>query len=274
MEAEKGYSYLAEMAAKAHKDKMGKFKGFIVEGDLRVGKTSYSIKVMRDVHMILNPSLSIDEAYEKALENMHFNLEPFLDLVSEKQREIKAMLPKVDWSRRIPVATLDDGSLYAGAGLFFTNQKLYSAFQNAMTTIGTAVSAIIITVPKVQALTKPLREFYNYHPVTVRVYSPYQREAVIREWYTAKSGRLKKRKLYVDVFSPRIPTSHYAKYLRKRIELGEDSVKQLREAIEEGQLSEEVAAEAIQNIPDFNVLREELRDVQKRLQRRKQAIEA
>jgi len=265
---ERQYSFTAELAARTHLSPTGKFKGYIIEGDLRVGKTSYAIKVMRDTYMILHPEATIDEAYEFALEQMHFNLGPFLDLVAEKQRHIKAMLPDIDWTTRIPICTLDDGSLYAGVSLYFTDQKLYSAFQNTMTTIGTAVSNIAITCPRIESLAKPIREFYNYHPISVTTFDEYRRKATVSKWYQySKTGRLRKKKMCVDEFTPRIPTKHYAKYLKNRIELGEDSVNKLRDAVKEGKLAEEVAAEALRNHPDFDKLKPELEMMQKRLER-------
>lgn len=258
------FSYLAEIAAHCHKSPMGKFKGFLVDGELRIGKTVYSIKVMRDVFKILHHGISEDEAYEMALGHMHFKLKPFLERVREKQREIKALLPRIDWSRRIPILTLDDASLYAGVDLYFRNQKLYSAFQGTMTTIGTACSTLIMTAPKVDALAKPIREFYDYLPVRVTEYDEYRREATIREWYTAKSGRLNKRKIAVDQFTPRVPDKHYARYLKDRIELGEEAIDDLLEAVNAGEVKEELAAKTLKDLPEFEKLRGELSDAQKR----------
>jgi hypothetical protein len=258
------FSYLAELAANCHKSPMGKFKGFIVDGELRAGKTTYSIKVMRDIFKILNPGISDDDAYDMALAHMNFKLKPFLERVREKQREIKAMLPRIDWSRRIPVLTLDDASLYAGVDLYFRSQKLYSAFQGTMTTIGTACSALILTAPKVDALAKPIREFYDYLPVRITEYDEYRREATIREWYTARSGRLNKRKVAIDQFTPRVPNKHYARYLKDRIELGEEAIDDLLDAVKEGEVKEDIAAKTLRGLPNFHKMRGELADAQKR----------
>lgn len=256
-------SYLAETAAKTHLSPLGRFNGFIIEGELRMGKTSYSIKAMRDTYIILNPSLSKDEAYEMALDNVHFKIEPFLKLIREKQKEIKSMLPKIDWSKRIPILTLDDASLYAGIDLYFRSQKLYSAFQNTMTTIGTAVSVLLITAPKHSSLAKPLREYYDYYVTRITGIDEHRREAKIREWYTARSGRLRLKKVATDEFTAYIPNKHYAKYLQNRIELGEESVEELLAAVDEGKVSKDVADKALENVPDFKKLRKELDDVKK-----------
>lgn len=255
------FSYLAEMAANAHQGSLGKFKGFIVEGELRVGKTVYSIKAMRDMYMILNPRMSRDEAYELALKSVHFKIKPFLRLIRAKQREIKTMLPKIDWAKRIPILTLDDASLYAGVDLYFRSQKLYSAFQNTMTTIGTAVSVLMITAPKHTSLAKPLREFYDYHVVRITEYDEHRREAAIKEWYTTKGGGLRLRRIATDEFTAYIPNRYYARYLKERIELGEESVEELLAAVEEGKISKETAGKVLKGLPDFKKLRGELRKV-------------
>jgi len=255
------FSYLAEIAAKAHKGPLGKFKGFIVEGELRTGKTSYSIKAMRDIHMILNPGMSRDEAYEIALKCVNFKISPFLRLVRAKQKEIKNMLPKIDWTKRIPVLTLDDASLYAGVDLYFRSQKLYSAFQNTMTTIGTAVSALIITAPKHTSLARPLREFYDYNVVRITEYDEHRREAAIKEWYTTKTGGLRLRRIATDEFTAYIPNRYYAKYLKDRIELGEESVEELLAAVDGGTVTKTTADKVLEGLPDFKKLRDELKTI-------------
>lgn len=212
--------------------------------------------------MILNPELSIDDAYEMALQHIHFKIGPFLKLIRAKQKEIREMLPKIDWKRRIPILTLDDGSLYAGVDLYFKSPKLYSAFQNTMTTIGTAVSTLIITAPKIEALTKPLREFYDYHPVRITEYDEYRRDAAIKEWYTARSGRLRTKRLATDEFNVLIPTKFYVRYLTDRITLGEEAVEELMAAVDEETVSKETAVKVLKGLPDFKKLQEELRQIQ------------
>lgn len=256
------FSYLAEMAAETHRSPLGEFKGFIVEGELRKGKTSYSIKAMRDIYMMLNPGMSKDDAYEMALKSVHFKIEPFLRLIRAKQREVKRMLPEIDWTRRIPVLTLDDASLYAGVDLYFKSQKLYSAFQNTMTTVGTAVSALIITAPKHTSLAKPLREFYDYYVVRITGYDEYRREATIREWYTARSGRMNLKRIATDEFSAHIPNRFYAQYLAERIKLGEESVEELLAAVEGGKITKVTADQVLEGLPSFKELRGELEKVQ------------
>jgi hypothetical protein len=258
---ERGPSFLAEMVANAHLSPTGKFKGFIIEGELRIGKTSYSIQAMRDVFMLLDPALSIDEAYELALRHIHFKIGPFLKLILEKQREIRTALPKIDWSKRIPVLTLDDASLYAGVDLFFKDQKLYAAFQDTMTTIGTAISSLIITAPAVDALAKPLREYYDYHPVRITEFDRYRREATIKEWYTARSGRLNTKKMHKDRFNVLIPDKYYSRYLAERIALGEAAVEELMAAVKQGTISKDVAIKVLKGLPDFKELRREIAEV-------------
>jgi len=217
-------SLAAEMILDACKSPPGEFRGFIIEGKLRSGKTAYSIKVMRDIFMALNPKMTREEAYELALQHIHFELEPFLELVKQKQKEIREMLPKIDWTQRIPVVTLDDASLYAGTDLYFKNQDMYGAFQDAMTTIGSAVGGIIVTAPAHEALTKCLREYYSYHVVEITKRGVWERDAKIKEWYRKKSGKLDLREIGTDEFTAHIPTPIYAKYLKPRLEKGEEAV--------------------------------------------------
>lgn len=219
-------SLMAEMIVDAHKSPLGEFKGFIITGKVRTGKTVYSIKGMRDVFMALNPKLTIEKAYELALQHIYFKIDPFLSLVAKTQRAIRERLPKIDWTQRIPVMTLDDASLYAGADLYIKDQAMYSAFENSMTTIGSAASSIIITAPHHLALTKCLREYYSYYVVKITKYDAYRREAKIMEWYEAKNRKLKLREVGTDDYTARVPNAVYAKYLAPRLGEGERAVEE------------------------------------------------
>lgn len=235
---------MAEMIVDAHKSPLGDFKGFIITGKVRTGKTVYSIKGIRDVLMMLNPKLTMAEAYELAIQYTYFEIDPFLTLIKDKQREIRERLPKIDWTQRIPVVTLDDASLYAGADLYIKDQAMYSAFENSMTTIGSAASSVIITAPHHLALTKCLREYYSYYVVKITKYDAYRREAKIMEWYEGKNRKLKLREVGTDEYTARIPNAFYAKYLAPRLEKGEKAVEEGL-AISRGRTLEKVGTEPI-----------------------------
>jgi hypothetical protein len=258
-------SYLAEAIAAAHNSPTGKFVGAIIIGEPRKGKSSYALKVMRDVYLILNPQLTEEEAYEMALQSLYFKIDKFLDLVLRKQDEIEEMarIGKMDWTQRIPVATLDDASLYAGVDLFFRDQRLYSAFQGTMTTIGTAVSGILITAPTDEALTKCLREYYNYYIVSITEFDQYRREATIREWYQKNDYQWRKRKRKegsLDRFNVLLPDKIYSKYLLGRVHQGKEAIKELMVAIKEGKVSKLTAAKVLKDVPDFEKIGREIPD--------------
>ena len=217
----------AEMILDAHQGPSGEFKGLIVEGKPRIGKTVYAIKTLRDVYLQLHPEATMEEAYEWAIQNIHFKLEPFLTHIGSRQKEIREMLArgKIDWTKRIVASVLDDSSLYAGTDLYFQNQALYAAFSDTMTTIGSAASGVMITCPKYQALAKPIREFYNYYVVKITKIDEWRREAKIMEWYEGgRSRALKLREYGADEFTAHVPQAIYSKYLGPRLQLSEDAV--------------------------------------------------
>lgn len=219
-------SFLAEDIVNACREKMGSFVGGIVVGGPRKGKTAYTIKVMRDVYRTLHPEIDMKTAYMMAIDSLFLKIDRFLKQTSEKQHYMKSRLPDIDWSQRIPVGTLDDASIYAGPDLYFQDQDLYSAFQGTMTTIGTAYSSILITAPSPDALTKCLREYYDYYIIKITETSSDDSLATIQEWYrkpgTASTRVL--RKVAEDVFTRHIPKKIYAKYLGPRIEMGIEAV--------------------------------------------------
>lgn len=218
-------SWIAEAVLDAHKSPPGEFKGFIVEGKLRIGKTVLVIKVLRDIYMGLNPEATAEEAYEWALQQIHFDLNQFLTCIRDKQREIREALPKIDWTKRLPGVALDDASLYAGTDLYFKDQSLYAAFQDAMTTVGSAASGVFITAPSHMALTKCLREYYSYYVVKITKEDVWERRAEVMEWYTTPRTRTPRlRGIATDMFTAHVPNAIYAKYLKPRLEKGEEAV--------------------------------------------------
>lgn len=218
-------SFLAEEIINACKDRMGSFVGGIITGPPRVGKTVYAIKVMRDVFRTLHPELDKEKVYQMAIDHLFLKINGFLKLTSEKQRYMKAMLPQIDWSQRIPAGTLDDASIYAGAELYFQDQDLYTAMQGTMTTIGTAYSSILITSPTHEALTKCIREYYDYYIIKITHTSSDDSLATIQEWYKRpRTNKRALRKVAEDVFTRHIPKKIYAKYLGPRIDMGVESM--------------------------------------------------
>lgn len=235
---------MAEMIVNAHKSPLGDFLGFIITGKLGRGKSVYSIKAMRDVFQMLDPTLTMEEAYRLALQSMHFVVDPFLMRIREKQMEIRERLPKIDWTRRIPVISLDDASLYVGTDLYFKDQELYSEFENSMTTIRTAASSVLITAPHEQALTKCLREYYSYYIVKITKYDAYRREAKIMEWYEGKNRKLKLKEVGTDEYNARVPNKIYADYLAPRLDMAGEKMKRKEATPGEGAL-DKTGAETI-----------------------------
>jgi len=250
------YSYLAEMIADAHMDKMGSFVGAIITGPPRKGKSSYATKVMRDVFMILGER-DMKAAYKMAGDSIYFKIRPFLEMVRSKQTEMRSLLPKIDWTKRVPVATLDDASIYAGTTLFFTDPDLYNAFQSTMTAIGTALSCILITAPSHEALTKCLREYYNYYVVKITAEGHGNRLATIQEWYRKKTGGLALRKIKEDEFTVYIPVKVYGSYLKQRIDLGIEAVDEILNKGESGEIPPSELKKVVETAPNFENLEKE-----------------
>lgn len=223
------YSFLAEEIAKCHKT--GKFKGAIVTGPKRIGKTAYAIKVMRDVFMILY-GIDKDTAYQMAVKAIFFDVGPFMDVIQEKQDFMRNQLPDMDWAQRIPICTVDDASLHAGAHLWFLDRAKADSFQQMLTTVGTAISGLIFTTPDYHGLLKGIREYFDYYiiPITIAP-GRHCRLATIKEPYTSKWGARKLRKTgRNDAFTCYIPKPYYTPYMAQRIDQGSKVVAEARKA--------------------------------------------
>lgn len=251
------YSRLARIIYKKYTSPTGEFKGFIIEGEPRIGKSSYALQVMADVFKMIHPELTEDGAFDMALDSMYFKLEPFIDALDRKdleKKEYRAQHTKIDHSIRFPVMTLDDASLHAGTHLHRQNANLYSHFENVLTTIGTSTAALLMTTPTYQALAKPMREYYDYNIVPITKFDDYRRLATIKEWYR-REGRttMQLRKIKdlpnVDRYLVELPNRVYNKYDEIRTSMAREAREALRAAVKAGIISEEEALKATEGLP-------------------------
>jgi len=201
------------------------FVGAIVEGRRGVGKSSYCIKVMKEVYQNMY-DLSEDEAWEMALDHILFDLDDVIPFL--KRAAIGA--------KPVPVVTWDDAGVHGSNLRWFTNMHQVEMLKGLTDTIRTGVTGFIINCPDREGLLRVLR---NYNDLIVSIVKAgggggqkYQNYARIGRGYTQyklPSGTKRIYKSYEDEFSCYIPKKYYNRYMETRKAYFQKAVKEMEE---------------------------------------------
>ena len=198
------------------------FCGCIVEGPRAIGKSAYCLAVSKEVYKFLQPNLTDEQAYMKALDYCLFDVDDVLRVLKQTRKERK-VIPCVVW---------DDAGAFASSLLWFIDLEAVTQLKSVMDTIRTAVTGFIINCPDRSSLLRNLR---NYDDYTVRIlkdeggqgknnisktthmpYRNYQRIARGYTSYKLPSGKRIFHRNFEDSFSCYIPVNIYRPYMQKR----------------------------------------------------------
>ena len=220
-------SNLAEIIAEAHPRK---FKGAIIWGEKRIGKSSYALQVAQQVYIALG--CTPKEAWELAIASLFFHPRPLL----ETMRFIN------DNGCVWPLLILDDAGKAAGTHTWFTDRASYYALRDVFDTIGDPVSGFIATIPDFQNLLDVMKGDVSFYRVEIT-------EIAGREWerranaYRMKqlhSGKLRvqskrsEKSGYKDRYSARLPDWQHAEYMKIRRKMTGSAIDFALERYEKG----------------------------------------
>jgi len=194
---------LADKIAKAHKKKG--FCGGIIYGSRGIGKSSYVLKVLRDLYMA--QGYSEDEAYDMALKTMKFKLQDVLSFVRQHaDNEDLAMC-----------LVVDDAGAHLSKFLWWS-QPYEVRFLQAMTdTLRSAVSSMLMTCPSPKSVLKFLRTDYDDYFIRVTAKdAEWQRMATGYRMFTLPSGKTWVSKKFEDHFSCYLPDDVFQRYDKMR----------------------------------------------------------
>lgn len=198
-----------------------RFNGYIIQGELGTGKSSYAIQTMAEAFALIHKKSTgmfpkPEEAFEWALGKMFYDLEKFISHI-ENVAERMEKNPKDRFQREI-VVCLDDAGLHAGKWLYRTNAELAQRLDNLLDVIRTYLAALIITVPNVQELHKGLREFWGYHLVTIRDAREYAVAEILKPRWSPYWKKMIYAKIGEDRFSPLLPDWVYERHMREKVQ--------------------------------------------------------
>lgn len=194
--------------------------GFIsltIEGERGQGKSSYALKVMKDVYQSLY-GLGDWEAWNKALDMTLFDLKDVINLIYNAVHD--------DNIDVIPAFCWDDAGVHACSYRYFTDLREVILLHGLLDTIRSAVTGFLLTTPSRQILLSFLRNYEDYI-VKIGIESGDRWSRVARGYkkYTLPSGTKRIYKKFEDYYSCYIPNDHspgkipkdiYDQYMLKR----------------------------------------------------------
>lgn len=182
------------------------FLSAITKAERGYGKSMYNLKIMAYVYYVLD-GCSEWEAWNKALDNMLFTPDQFLNRIRQNIRD----------DVLTPVMCIDDAAVHFSSYLYFINLYETSLLNATFDTIRTAANAVLINCPDKSRLLAGLRHYDDFE---ITIYKQtgnyYDRRAVGIKWYSLPDGHRRFRKMFEDHFSCYVPDKIYTKYLKRR----------------------------------------------------------
>ena len=195
------------LAKKIVKNHPNGFIGAIIEGKRSVGKSSYCIKVMKEVYQTLY-NLDDKAAFEMALNRLLFDMDDVIRVMKESRQR----------DEMIPVVTWDDAGVHGSNLQWFINMKSMQELKSIMDTVRTAVTGMLLNCPDREGLAKMLRGYNDYIITITKIDTPYTRSARGYNIYKLPSGMKRVYRNFDDRYSCYLPNWVYKKYMKQRMQ--------------------------------------------------------
>jgi hypothetical protein len=193
---------LAKKIVKAHPNG---FVGAVVEGKRAIGKSSYCIKVMKEVYQNLY-DCGDNEAYQLALDHILFDMDDVVRTLHEA-RQKDSMIPVVTW---------DDAGVHGSNLQWFINMRGVQELKSITDTVRTAVTGLLLNCPDREGLAKVLRGYNDFLVTITKIDTPYLRSARGYNVYKLPSGMKRIYRNFDDRYSCYLPNWVYDKYMEQR----------------------------------------------------------
>jgi len=211
--------WVTKQILKSYHDKG--FAGVEIFGQQGLGKTTYALKVMKQVYQ----ELGVGDPWNQALSMTFFDVEDFIPLLVEARVK----------GERIPVVLFDDAGIWLEK--YAWQRETIRGFIKLYKMIRTFVSAVIFTTPSPEDIVKNIREKAWFQIKIVRSGRNQSGtplgQAMLFKYEVKKDGNSLRgvvREEAIDTFAVRLPQVIYEKYEKMRVEQGIDP--QLRDLLE------------------------------------------
>ena len=201
---------LAKKIAKAHPNG---FVGAVIEGKRAIGKTSYAIKVVKEVFKTIYGCNDVD-AYNMALKHIVFNIEDVIGIL-KNARQKEEMIPALVW---------DDAGVHGSSLQYFINLRGVQEMKAITDTIRSATTGFLLTCPDREGLLKILRGYNDFLVTITRLDGYNSRSARGYNVYKLPSGMKRIYRNWDDRYSCHLPNWVYNIYMKQRHKYLDDAL--------------------------------------------------
>ena len=205
---------LARKILKAHQS--NGFCGAVVYGLRGIGKSSYSLKVLKEVFMTLD-GVDEKEAYDRALKATKYRM---LDI-------IKFIKSHANGGRVAPSLIIDDAGVGLSRYRWWVEPKLILRLQSVLDTVRSGVSSILMTCPSPKSVLGFVKRYDDFYVKIIKVSGEWRRKAIGYQQTTLPSGKTIVYKRFEDSFTCYLPNKVYKKYIKLRQSYLQDALAKL-----------------------------------------------
>ena len=184
------------------------FFGVIVYGSQGIGKSTYMLKVLKEVY----------GSWDLALQHVVFSFDDLIDIIRSEER-----IPCIGW---------DDAGIHGHKYKYFKHKESAELISAWLDAIRTQIAGLIITTVNPFNLLKPVRTSLGMRYCKVTHHIEDHRIANVYEMSVLPNGKTFTRCIYKDYFKARLPDHIYRKYIAMRDQFYKEAKKRLIEAIE------------------------------------------
>lgn len=182
----------------------------MVVGRRGAGKTVFALKTGAQLFKKIDPSLTDEQAYKKALNCLVFSIDQLIDKAKKHNTDD---ITKYD--NRMPMLIWDDAGVHGQGAMYQMNANAYIEVKSLIDNIRTFTNALIITTPDRDGVAKFMRNFKYLVQITT-LNDGYQRKATGYSIYQLPSGMRRVSKKWMDHYSCYLDNKIYGEYWKMR----------------------------------------------------------
>jgi len=195
------------------------FRASLVEGRQGIGKSSYCIKVMKEIFQEL---FDLDDiaAWDMALKHIMFSMDDII-LRLAKAKDIDEMIPVLTW---------DDAGVHGSNIKWFTDKKRVDIIKELLEKIRTRTSGLLVNCTGREGLLTCIRNIRGYVVEISIADGNYIRLAKGYNMFRLPSGTVRAYRNFEDRYSCYLPKWVYERYMKLRKKYSDEAIEIMLEA--------------------------------------------
>lgn len=193
------------LAKRVIKEHPNGFRSGIIEGRQGIGKSSYCIKVMKEVYQTLY-NLDDKDAWQTALDNVLFSVDDIILKMTEAKKN-NVILPIITW---------DDAGVHGSNMKWFTDKNQVDMIKALFETARTRITGFLVNCTSREGLMTCIRNQRGYIIEISALNGLHARVAKGYNLFRLPSGARRAYKNFEDIYSCYLPKYVYELYKKKR----------------------------------------------------------